>query len=389
MGRAAQARIICLGLALLLGPTGGLTASAQPAPHAANPPPAERMSQVERDLENSRRTLETVSKQQEDAEKELSGLRERLVEAARHERTQQERVSAIEDSLATLNQREQVSRSALAARERDMATLIQAMLRLARSPPLSHLLQPDGRMLDRIRTVHLLQSPMPLLHARQLALMQDLRSLARLRRQLDRKRSEAEGARAELKSRREDIEGLIRQRDTLLGRTHEVRAAQESLTAQLTKEAQDLRQLMEKVSAHGLAPRLKPDNDSASLRSGLILPVASPIHVRFGQDDRWGDKSRGLTFKAEPGSRVVAPLAGTVAYSGPFRGYGQILILRHEGGYHSLLAGMGRIDVTPGTKVDAGEPVGVTPSDGAVDGLYFELRLHGDPVDPHHKGGKT
>jgi septal ring factor EnvC (AmiA/AmiB activator) len=118
--------------------------------------------------------------------------------------------------------------------------------------------------------------------------------------------------------------------------------------------------------------------------------------VHFGQTDTEGAVSKGLTIAAKAGAPVVAPLDGSVMFAGPFRGYGQILIVEHAHGYHSLIAGLGRIDTTVGRQVLAGEPVGVmgTPNGGAPEGrpddgfgagplkLYFELRRNGQPVNP-------
>jgi murein hydrolase activator len=70
-------------------------------------------------------------------------------------------------------------------------------------------------------------------------------------------------------------------------------------------------------------------------------------------------------------------------FAGPFRGYGLILIVEHPNGYHSLIAGLGRIDTAVGQHVLAGEPVGVmgSPTDGNPE-LYFELRRNGQPINP-------
>ena len=78
---------------------------------------------------------------------------------------------------------------------------------------------------------------------------------------------------------------------------------------------------------------------------------------------------------------MVAPFDGTVAFAGPFRGYGQLLIIEHSEGYHTLLAGMGRIDTVVGSRVLAGEPVGVMDNEGAPS-LYVELRRDGQPINP-------
>ncbi|MBL0930093.1 MAG: peptidoglycan DD-metalloendopeptidase family protein [Alphaproteobacteria bacterium] len=80
---------------------------------------------------------------------------------------------------------------------------------------------------------------------------------------------------------------------------------------------------------------------------------------------------------------MIAPFDGTVAFAGPFRGYGLILILEHSGGYHSVLAQLGRIDAVVGQAVTAGEPVGrAGASEQGTPVLYLELRRNGQPVDP-------
>ncbi|WP_245986647.1 murein hydrolase activator EnvC family protein [Azospirillum thermophilum] len=82
----------------------------------------------------------------------------------------------------------------------------------------------------------------------------------------------------------------------------------------------------------------------------------------------------------------MAPQAGSIMFAGPFKGYGQILIVEHGNGYHSLIAGLGRIDTAVGKRVAAGEPVGLMPADGSPD-LYFELRRNGQPINPQRGFG--
>jgi septal ring factor EnvC (AmiA/AmiB activator) len=77
-----------------------------------------------------------------------------------------------------------------------------------------------------------------------------------------------------------------------------------------------------------------------------------------------------------------------VVYAGRFRNYGLVLIIRHSGLYHSILAGLARTDIRSGEWVLAGEPVGALPeappdaTGGYRATLYFELRRDGQPVDP-------
>src|SRR5258708_10057667 len=99
-----------------------------------------------------------------------------------------------------------------------------------------------------------------------------------------------------------------------------------------------------------------------------------------------------MSIAASTGRQITAPCDGWVVYAGPFRNYGQLLILNAGGGYHVLLAGMERISVDLGQFVVTGEPVAVM-GDGAQSAvdkaggvsqpvLYVELRQDGVPVDP-------
>ncbi|WP_343896747.1 murein hydrolase activator EnvC family protein [Craurococcus roseus] len=124
------------------------------------------------------------------------------------------------------------------------------------------------------------------------------------------------------------------------------------------------------------------------------MPVAGGQVAReFGAAGE-GGPARGLTLQAPAGARVVSPCGGRVAFAAPFRSYGRLLIVDCGEGYHFVLGGLDRLDVSPGQKLLAGEPVGVlgggsssSPGAGTVDGpgratLYVELRRRGDPVDP-------
>ena len=81
-----------------------------------------------------------------------------------------------------------------------------------------------------------------------------------------------------------------------------------------------------------------------------------------------------------------------MVYAGPFRSYGQLLILNAGGGYHVLLAGMERISVDLGQFVLTGEPVAVMGGQAQLSAavaigskkpaLYVEFRKDGTPIDP-------
>jgi septal ring factor EnvC (AmiA/AmiB activator) len=95
----------------------------------------------------------------------------------------------------------------------------------------------------------------------------------------------------------------------------------------------------------------------------------------------------GISYQAAPNARVVSPCGGRVVFAAPFRSYGRLLIVDCGGGYHAVLAGLDRLDVAVGRRVEMGEPVGVMgdwnpAGNGGRPALYVELRRDGQPVDP-------
>jgi septal ring factor EnvC (AmiA/AmiB activator) len=120
----------------------------------------------------------------------------------------------------------------------------------------------------------------------------------------------------------------------------------------------------------------------AAARGNFLLPAAGKLVVNFGQNDPQGIVNKGLTYETRAGAQVVAPFDGRIAYAGSFRGYGQILIIEHGDGYHSLLAGLDKVEGAAGQWLVAGEPVGTMPGADGPPRLYLELRHDGQPVNP-------
>lgn len=135
------------------------------------------------------------------------------------------------------------------------------------------------------------------------------------------------------------------------------------------------------------APRVvlePPSGAPRVLKQGLLTPpVQGKLVHGYGERSEPGGTARGIVLAGRPEAVIVAPFDGQVVYAGKFRGYGQILIIDHGNGYHSLLAGLGRIDSVVGQYLLAGEPVGGLGRDGEnAQELYLELRRNGEPINP-------
>ena len=112
------------------------------------------------------------------------------------------------------------------------------------------------------------------------------------------------------------------------------------------------------------------------------MPARGRLVALFG-DQSSGVRNKGISIETRDGAQVVTPYDGEVVFAGPFRGYGQLLIIEHGEGYHTLLAGFSRIDSILGQWLLAGEPVGIMgwgSKGGPV--LYVELRRDGVAINP-------
>jgi septal ring factor EnvC (AmiA/AmiB activator) len=143
----------------------------------------------------------------------------------------------------------------------------------------------------------------------------------------------------------------------------------------------------------GDVDRLTPTVAFGNAKGLLPLPANGRLVTAFGEKDGLGGTAQGISVTTRAAAQVSSPSDGWVVYAGPFRSYGQLLIINAGGGYHVLLAGMERIDVRLGQFVLAGEPVAAMASRrlasvGAMDigvsqpVLYIEFRKDGTPIDP-------
>jgi septal ring factor EnvC (AmiA/AmiB activator) len=120
----------------------------------------------------------------------------------------------------------------------------------------------------------------------------------------------------------------------------------------------------------------------------LPFPTDGHIEVGFGKvlNPKFNTvtSQNGLDLRAPEGSEVRAVGPGVIVHASPFRGYGNLVIVDHGEGYHTLYAHLSVISRTVGESVEAGQVIGRVGDTGSLKGayLYFELRKKGKPIDP-------
>ncbi|MCR6644762.1 MAG: peptidoglycan DD-metalloendopeptidase family protein [Terricaulis sp.] len=151
----------------------------------------------------------------------------------------------------------------------------------------------------------------------------------------------------------------------------------------LAAEARSLRELAQRAAAANRRPGAG-SGGAGVIPAGWTAPAEGRIVAAYGaRATADAPAAQGARVRTRAGAQVVAPAAGEVAYSGPFRSYGQVLILNLDGGYALVLTGMDSVRVRVGDSVRAGQPIGEMPvSDMTAPELYVEVRRDGRPIDP-------
>jgi septal ring factor EnvC (AmiA/AmiB activator) len=170
------------------------------------------------------------------------------------------------------------------------------------------------------------------------------------------------------------------------------RLAEEARARQGEKAAEEARQKFADAKKRDPA-RLTPAIAFGQARGLLSLPATGTVIKAYGAASAFGGAEKGLSLATRPQAIVSSPCDGYIAFSGPWRSYGQLLIVNAGGGYYVVMAGMARVDVSVGQFVLAGEPVG-SMGDGAAQTaaaaaiaatqpvLYVEFRKDGTAIDP-------
>jgi murein hydrolase activator len=123
-------------------------------------------------------------------------------------------------------------------------------------------------------------------------------------------------------------------------------------------------------------------------KGSLPYPTAGMVEVPFGKvvNPKFNTVTfqKGLDLRARKGAAVIAVADGRVVYAGWLRGYGNLLIVDHGNGYHTLMGHLDRFTRSVGEAVAGGEVVGRVGDSGSLKGpyLYFELRKNGTAIDP-------
>src|SRR4029453_12779112 len=365
--------------------------SAAPA-QQATPVSPDAIKQREEELEAAREQQRKAAELQQKLKADIaaigqdrSKLNQQLIDIAALVRGVETRIGETEGRLRPLDVREQQIKASLDSRRSEIVEVLAALQRAGRRTPPALLIRPEDA-LQSLRTAMLLGAVVPELRVRAERLTSDLGELVALRKTIATERDKMGIDRDRLKNDQIRLGALVEERQRKQSAPERDMEAEGARAVALSKQVDSLQGLIAKMeldlksaakaaataSLQGApaAPNGKPNLRAfkdparqspavafASAKGLFAYPVNGSKIRDFGGSDGAGGVQKGISLAARADAQVTTPCDGWVVYAGPFRSYGQLLILNAGGGYHVLVAGMERISVEVGQFVLTGEPV--------------------------------
>lgn len=377
----------------------------------------DELKTLESDIRQQQQRSKEFANKSQALQDEVTALRAELIALSQSVQQREANVTRLELALMDVTREEKLARDALEKRYGQSVDTLMALQRLALNPPEALIASPQDPS-DMVRSAILLRSIVPHIQEQAESLREDVTLYAGKREKLESQKASLERASVNLEDERRRLDVLIKEKKTLSKRYIADSKTARRKMANLTQKAKNLRGLIQRLEAErkereaqqrlNVIPPKKPETPSektdlrdtepdteivlgtppkgkpiARSKGNLSRPAVGPVVMTFGQKEKLGGKHKGISIKTRNAAQIVATYDGQIAFAGPFRGYKQLLIIDHGDGYHTLLTGMDRIDVSVGQWLLSGEPVGVMSSNRSGHAtLYFELRKNGAPINP-------
>lgn len=351
-----------------------------------------RINRLQQQLTQSEETKSEAADALRESERAISDTNRRLFELGQQERS-------VHITLRELQTRRARILESTEAQQQLLTKLLYQQYLSGQPEPLRVMLNRQDPN-DIARQIHYLSY---VSHARAdliAALRRDLTDLDRLARETKDQARALSRLQSEQAEQQRRLEQQRRGRAEVLRQASDQIARQRKQMSSLRRNEQRLAKLVESLARELARPpagqaRLRngqlpgPRTEAAGsfhqLKGRLRLPVIGALANRYGTPRADSGLSwKGLFIAARQGEEVFAVAAGRVVFADWLRGFGNLLIIDHGGGYMSLYANNEALFRQVGEMVKAGDPIAAVGATGGnpETGLYFELRFQGKPFDP-------
>lgn len=372
------------------------------------------LNAVLQQIEVTQERRDELQQEVDNLDQDRAALNQDLIETNQRIQDLEGQLDAIEQRLAELAAEEGGVRAQLGERRDVLAEVLAALQRMGQAPPPAIIIEPEDA-LAAVRGAILLGAVVPEIRGEAEALLADIEQLVALREEQEAERQRIVDAATALADEQERLQLLIAERQQTLDQTNETLQAEQDRLGTLAAMADTLEDLIANFDAGtpaaanvaaappviepgppeflGDADRIAPALAFRAAQHLLPRPANGELVTAFGADDGLGGRAVGISVATRPGARVSSPADGWIEFAGPYRSYGNLLILNVGDGYRIVMSGMDSIDVQRGQFVLAGEPIGAMRSTRVAAAgdvalgtdrpvLYVEFRKDGESIDP-------
>lgn len=345
---------------------------------------------------------------------ELSAVNKKMIQTAKQLQNNEEKLSKMEKQLVVLKNDLIETQKSFDKEDKNLIKTLIALQNLALKPTESLLVQPLNPV-DVVRSAMILRETIPHLEARATYIRDKLLDMKNKKNRIEKQIKEISKQKAVMREEQKRINSLLKQKHSLRNLVEIKSEKAKKNVDKLASQAQDLRDLLAKLEKQRLEKerkekekRLKEEAERkrkleekqsddlikyeskaiTNIASGfekakgsLPLPARGSIITKYGEQKAKGISAKGITIASRNSAQVISPFDGNVIFSGPFRGYGNMIIIEHGDGFLSLMSGLETLSVELGQMLLAGEPIGQMPSGGKSE-LYVEIRKNNQPINP-------
>ena len=342
---------------------------------------------IEKRIDAQREAIASTQAEREATRKALAAQKQRLTFLEQKTAELDAERKKLEHRQQTLAEQETQLRNGLAQRRAELERRLRAAYPLTRGSALQTLLG-DADALQAERDLNYLRNlirpvreAQHALEAQQAELAENREAIARTERSLAEAGDRLDAHYGEVRENLDEQQRLLAQLgDTLDEQQRSLKSMLER-KRRLDREVAAARAASERQPAKPTSPS---DGSTATTIATDGIPIAGAIKRRFGESLPQGNmRNEGVEFRAASGSPVRAIADGQVAYAGPLKGWGNLIMLRHRGEYLSLYAHCRSLEVSKGQQVSRGQ---LLCNSGVIDanreGLYVEVRRGDRPIDP-------
>ncbi len=360
-----------------------------PAP-ITSPLKPQTLQEVESQISAEQQRSTNLEKQKQHIEKQVKKIQTELVIVAKKIQKNENEIIRLENRLKLHEAEKNDLNDKIASSKKNIVQLILVIEKLEKIPFIALAAQP-GAALETAQNALILANLGKSLKIRSSNLKKNTERVQTIITNLQHDKKTLQKTKQAFKNDQSILKRQAKLKKTLLARSQKDIKLQKIKIKKIVSKANTLKDLIKSVKTQ---PQQK--NSLEKIKSILPkfksakmgMPVAGNISVRYGKRDHLNAISKGLWISSRDQALVTSPYDGEIKFIGEFKSYGNIIIIEHKNGYHSLIAGLDNISINIGDNVITGEPIGhleksKTPTKAAQ--LYFELRKSGKAIDPEEK----